>query len=76
MAVAVTGQSEDDPARRRFFTIQVVRLGGVAVVVLGMLIVSGRNGWPVWLGYPLLASGLVGVFILPVKLARKWRTPQ
>jgi hypothetical protein len=65
-----------DPARRRFFTIQAVRLAGVAFVVLGMLVVSQRIAWPVWIGYLLLANGLVDVFVIPLRLARRWRTPQ
>ena len=65
-----------DPARGRFFTIQAVRLAGVAGVVLGMLIASQRIAAPTWLGYALLALGLVAVFVIPFKLARKWRTPQ
>ncbi len=66
----------NDPARGRFFTIQAVRLAGVAAVVLGMLIASQRIAAPTWMGYPLLALGLVAVFVIPLKLARKWRTPQ
>jgi hypothetical protein len=65
-----------DPARGRFFTIQAVRLAGVASVVAGMLASNGRLPAPVWLGYVLLAAGLVGVFVLPPILVRKWRTPR
>jgi hypothetical protein len=72
----MNGEIQVDPARRRFFTIQAVRLAGVASVVFGMLIVSRQIAWPAWLGYLLLAIGLVDVFVIPVKLARKWRTPQ
>lgn len=72
----MTDAIEADAARRRFFTIQAVRLAGVAFVVIGMLIVSDRIAAPAWLGYLLLANGLVDVFIIPVRLARKWRTPQ
>lgn len=73
-------EHEVDPARGRFFTIQAVRLAGVACVVIGMLIVSGRlvlPDWlPVWLGYLLIANGLVDVFVIPTRLVRKWRTPE
>ena len=65
----------EDPARGRFFTIQAVRLAGVACVVLGMLIATQRIAWPVWIGYLLLANGLVDIFIIPIKLVRKWKTP-
>lgn len=66
----------DDPARERFFTIQAVRLLGVACVVLGMLILAQRIGWPAWLGAVSLAGGLIGVFVIPTILVRKWRTPR
>lgn len=65
-----------DPARRRFFTIHAVRLGGVACVVVGMLASNARLQAPVWVGYPLIAVGLVGVFVIPPILVRKWRTPR
>jgi membrane protein YdbS with pleckstrin-like domain len=70
------GETTHDPARRRFFAIQAVRLAGVAMVVLGMLIASRQTGWPTWPGYLLLVIGLVDVFVIPVKLARRWRTPR
>lgn len=66
----------DDPARARFFIIQAVRLGAVACVVLGMLTASQRIASPAWLGYLLLGVGLVGVFVIPVMLAKRWRTPK
>jgi hypothetical protein len=65
-----------DPARNRFFIIQAARLAGVAGVIAGMLIASQRTALPGWAGYPLLAAGLVGVFVIPTWLARRWRTPQ
>ncbi len=65
-----------DPARRRFFIIQAVRIAGVACVVAGMLASTGRVSGPVWFGYVLLALGLLGVFVLPPMLVRRWRTPR
>jgi hypothetical protein len=68
--------TDTDPARRRFFTIQLVRVAGVACVLLAMLIGAERIAAPLWLGYALLAAGLAGVFVLPPILVRKWRTPK
>ncbi|KTR82104.1 hypothetical protein GGR39_001077 [Novosphingobium fluoreni] len=68
-----------DPARGRFFLIQLVRLAGVGCVLMGLLASNGRlaNGAvPTWAGYLLLIIGLVGVFVIPTALARKWRTPR
>lgn len=67
-----------DPAAARFAVINITRIGGVACVLVGMLIASDRilPGAPDWVGYPFLALGLVGAFVAPVLLARKWRTPK
>lgn len=69
--------SGKDPAFARFATINAVRLIGAACVVAGMLICAGRLGdLPVWSGYILIGNGLIDVFVLPLFLARKWRTPR
>jgi hypothetical protein len=41
-----------------------------------MLASAGRLSGPTALSYPLIAIGLVGVFVLPPYLVRKWRTPK
>lgn len=70
--------SERDPAAARFAAIQAVRLGGVAAVIVGMLVSTHRivPSAPTWAGYILLAAGLVGALVLPAILVRKWRTPR
>jgi len=65
----------DDPARARFAAIQLVRIAGVAGVVLGILAASRRTLLPPQAGYVLIAAGLVATFVLPAMLIRKWRTP-
>jgi hypothetical protein len=65
-----------DPARARFFAISVTRLIGVACVILGILIHQGRIDGAQWLGWLLLANGLFDIFVLPLILARRWRTPK
>ena len=70
--------SEKGPAARRFAAIQITRLIGVACVTLGMLIATDRMlpNVPQWVGYVLIANGLVDVFVIPPILIRKWRTPK
>ncbi|MET0179052.1 MAG: hypothetical protein ABW194_01050 [Novosphingobium sp.] len=72
--------SERDPAAARFAVIQLVRLTGVALFVVGLLIQSRRLVWaeglPTELGYVLMVVGLVEVFALPALLARHWRSPR
>jgi uncharacterized membrane protein HdeD (DUF308 family) len=68
-----------DPAVARWAAIQLVRFLGVACVLVGILIVARRvatlSFLPDWLGYVLIASGLIDVFLVPTLLARRWRSP-
>ncbi|MFA9201035.1 MAG: hypothetical protein ACEQR8_07595 [Cypionkella sp.] len=64
-----------DRERARFIALNAVRIGGVALVLLGILIESGRIELPRAVGWAFLAVGLVDVFLVPRLLARRWRTP-
>jgi hypothetical protein len=65
----------DDDARTRWMVINLTRLAGVAMVLVGILGVSGRIGLPDVASYLFLAAGLFDIFAVPQILARKWRTP-
>ena len=66
----------DDVARNRWLVIGVVRLAGVAMVLVGLLIVRQVIPAPAFAGYAILAVGLADVFLAPLLLARKWRSPR
>lgn len=65
----------DDPAKARFFAIQLMRWTGLAMVLIGLLIVQRGIGPPVETGYALVLIGLLDGLIMPSVLARKWRSP-
>ena len=69
---------DEDTWRSRFITINLVRIGGTIVVLIGLLIWQSdwlrQGGW-VELGLPLALIGLLVTFGGPLLLARKWRTP-
>lgn len=69
---------DHDPAKARFAIINLVRITGVACIVLGILIATDRilAGVPDWIAYILIANGLIDAFVIPVILVRKWRTPR
>lgn len=71
--------SDRDPAFARWLVMQVVRLLGVATVLVGVLHQAGRvaflEGIPAWFGYVLIAVGMVETFYLPLLLARQWKSP-
>jgi hypothetical protein len=70
------GQTEHDPAKARFLTIQAVRLSGVVTAVLGALVLGGILPLPEIAGYILVALGVAEIFILPIVLAKRWRSGQ
>ena len=71
-------ESGRDPAKARFAAINGARVMGVASVIIGMLMATNRllPEFPDWVGYILIGSGLLDVFVVPTFLARKWRSPR
>ena len=65
----------DTQARNRFIVIQIVRLSGVAMVLVGLLVMTGRIDWPREAGLVLAAAGLFEALLAPLLLSRKWKTP-
>lgn len=65
----------EDVARGRWMAINAVRVAGVAMVIVGLLIIRDRMQLPQWSGYLILAIGLLDIFAMPMVLARKWRSP-
>lgn len=72
----MTGTPAPDPAKKRFFIIQALRWAGVAFVLAGLLIVNRKIALPQIVGYLFVVNGLVDAFVLPVILARRWKTPK
>ncbi len=64
-----------DPAKGRFIVIQLIRLSGIALVMFGLAITAGRTPLPAPLGIVLVLGGLFEVLVLPLLLARRWKSP-
>ncbi len=67
-----------EQARNRFIIINLTRIGGTAIAVLGLIV--WQTDWPqpggtTWLGLPLALIGLAVSFAGPQWLVKKWRTP-
>ncbi|MCX7865307.1 MAG: hypothetical protein N2423_09795 [Novosphingobium sp.] len=48
---------------------------GVGLVLLGLVIINGAIGLPSIAGYVIFIVGLLDALIVPVLLARAWKTP-
>ena len=59
---------ERDPAAARFAMLQLVRLSGALLALVGVLIVAGKVSWlpklPEAAGYVLIAAGLTANLLL------------
>ena len=69
----------DEVARNRWMIIQIMRVMGFGLAILGLLmtqdavdLVGDVNHLA---GYVFIATGLIDGFLLPQYLARKWRSP-
>ena len=66
----------DDVARGRWLAINAIRIGGVAMVMVGILGLRGVFEYPDIAGYILVGVGLLDIFLIPQVMARKWRSPR
>jgi len=66
---------DHDPAKGRFVMLQMMRFGGVLMVIGALLILSGKVPGPPALGYGLLVFGAFEFFFMPMMLAKRWKTP-
>jgi len=71
--------TDEDLARTRWIVISILRLFGFGLAVLGLLMSQNAViiAEPVntLVGYVFVVIGLLDGFVMPVVLARKWRTP-
>ncbi len=66
-----------DPALPRFMALQVARLGGAVIALLGVVILSHGQKMlaavPDAVGDMLIVAGAVAFFFVPVALAKRWK---
>jgi hypothetical protein len=67
--------SSEDLARKRFLALTMIRFTGVAVALLGVAILAGKVDLPAIAGFVLLAMGALDAMIMPLVLARRWKSP-
>jgi hypothetical protein len=74
----MTPQDDETLWRNRFIAINLVRIGGTIVVLIGLAIWHTdflAEGGTLVLGLPITLAGLVASFWGPKWLAARWRTP-
>ena len=67
----------DTLARNRFFAISALRIGGALLVMVGLVVAAGRfASIPPVAGIVLVLVGALDFALVPLWLARRWRTPK
>lgn len=74
-------QAEDSLAKKRFFAINAMRLMGAFFVLIGFVLI--RGGWELagqptdrWIGVAVVLIGAFDFAVMPLLLARRWRSPK
>ncbi len=64
-------------AKKRFLALNLVRFGGAAIVVVGLLCALDKVDIPGahLIGVLLIVIGMLDFFVMPILLSRRWRTP-
>ena len=63
-----------DPAKRRYMAMLAMRWAGVALVIFGLLVIYRRIDLPTEAGYVLFLVGVIDALIMPIVLARRWKS--
>lgn len=67
-------EAADARARTRYTIMNIARLGGVALVMFGIAIIQGVVDLPFALGVVLAVVGFADFFVVPLVLARAWKS--
>ncbi|RPF71987.1 hypothetical protein [Aurantiacibacter spongiae] len=66
----------DTRARNRFLALVMTRLGGAMLAIFGLLALNGKLAVPAALGWIALVAGVLAFLVVPLMMARRWRTPR
>ncbi len=74
-------QADDALAKKRFFALNLMRLMGAAFVAIGFILIGGGftfAGQPAdrWIGATIVLVGAFDFAVMPLLLARRWRSPK
>ncbi|GAO39902.1 hypothetical protein SCH01S_39_01870 [Sphingomonas changbaiensis NBRC 104936] len=68
---------DDSQARNRFLAISLLRLAGALLILFGLVIAAGRlPEVPRLVGIIAVLVGALDFALVPLMLARRWRTPK
>lgn len=72
----MTTPEQDALAKKRFMAINLVRMSGVVLILVGLLCAGDKIDIPAAhpIGVVMIVIGMVDVFLVPRLLAKRWRS--
>lgn len=64
---------DEERARARYIALNAVRIGGIAVLLVGLMIARRVIEGPWSLGAALAVAGLLAFFFAPTFMVRRWK---
>ncbi len=70
----MNSEEREEQARKRFIILNILRLSGAIVVMIGLAISAGRlfPDFPPLLGYLFVILGMIEFFLMPILLKKSW----
>lgn len=70
----MNNEEREEQARKRFIILNILRLSGAIVVMIGLAISAGRlfPDFPPLLGYLFVILGMIEFFLMPILLKKSW----
>ena len=72
----MSSEQPGDPARIRFLALQLIRISGVVMALIGLVILAGKTDLPQLAGWVLLVIGMLDCLVVPQILVRRWKSPR
>ena len=67
---------DEKKAQQRFLVLNLVRITGAIILVVGLAVIgNGLFGWPKAVGYLLFLVGVADFLLVPLLLAKRWKSP-
>jgi hypothetical protein len=67
---------DETRAQYRFLVLNLVRISGAILLVLGLAVIAREAfGLPKAAGYVLFVVGMIDFIVVPVFLAKRWKSP-
>ncbi|MEO7246935.1 MAG: hypothetical protein ABIW31_00650 [Novosphingobium sp.] len=73
----MTTKEQDALAKKRFLALGLIRFGGVALVLVGLLCALDKIDIPGnrIVGVIMIFMGMTDFVFMPIMLSRRWRSP-